>query len=130
MKSLNLIHQKAPDLQLILPGHGQLITNPLAKTQEYIKHRIERISEVYAILKENIWISEKQLLDNTYLDIKDQSISGALVNQRQALIYLEKQKLVQSSLLEEIGDFETKYGANLKWKKILNVKDSLKIDFD
>lgn len=49
MESLRLLH--AEPLKLICPGHGPWITDPVAKLDEYIRHREEREARLLAALE-------------------------------------------------------------------------------
>ena len=46
----SLARLRALDLELIAPGHGPLVTDPAAKLDEYLAHRLERERQVLEAL--------------------------------------------------------------------------------
>jgi len=45
---------RALDLEVLCPGHGPFVTDPAAKLDEYIAHRLERESKIVAALERGI----------------------------------------------------------------------------
>jgi glyoxylase-like metal-dependent hydrolase (beta-lactamase superfamily II) len=52
------------DLELIAPGHGPLITDPAARIDTYLAHRLERERQIAEALAEGL--SEEELLDRVW----------------------------------------------------------------
>ncbi len=51
LQHLERLKNHRPRLQAIAPGHGHLIREPLAKIDEYLHHRLERESQILAVLE-------------------------------------------------------------------------------
>jgi glyoxylase-like metal-dependent hydrolase (beta-lactamase superfamily II) len=56
---------RALDLELIAPGHGPLVTDPAAKLDSYIAHRLERERQLLAALADGLRERE-ELLDRVW----------------------------------------------------------------
>ncbi len=56
---------RALELELIAPGHGPLVTDPAAKLEQYIAHRLERERQVLEALGEGLRERE-ELLDRVW----------------------------------------------------------------
>lgn len=56
------------DLELLLPGHGPLVTDAAAKLEEYVAHRLDRERRLVAAL-ENGRRSAEELLDAAWNDV-------------------------------------------------------------
>ncbi len=68
MESLDKI--AALDLDLLAPGHGELITDPSAKIDEYVAHRLEREAALVAALEAGER-SRQRLLDAAWSDVPE-----------------------------------------------------------
>jgi glyoxylase-like metal-dependent hydrolase (beta-lactamase superfamily II) len=55
------------DLELIAPGHGSLITDPAARIDSYIEHRLDRERRIVDALAEGL--RDEQLLDHVWPDV-------------------------------------------------------------
>ena len=56
------------DLELLAPGHGELIDDPHAKIAEYVEHRLARERALVAALEEGER-SRARLLDRAWSDV-------------------------------------------------------------
>lgn len=56
------------DLEVLCPGHGPYITNPAAKLEEYIAHRLERERSLVTALEGGAR-AESELLDRAWSDV-------------------------------------------------------------
>lgn len=59
---------RALDLELLCPGHGPLVTDPAAKLDQYIAHRLDRERRLLAALDEGLR-SIEELLDRVWDDV-------------------------------------------------------------
>jgi glyoxylase-like metal-dependent hydrolase (beta-lactamase superfamily II) len=64
------------DLELLCPGHGPVVTDPRAKLDEYIEHRLDRERKLLAALERGIR-DRDELLDAAWDDV-DWSVSPSL----------------------------------------------------
>ena len=55
------------ELELLLPGHGPLVTDPAAKLDEYVSHRLERERRLMAALQQGMRTTP-ELLDEVWDD--------------------------------------------------------------
>lgn len=62
---------RAMDLSAIAPGHGDLITEPAAKIDEYIAHRLAREDGVAAALAASGPATVEQLVPAVYADVNE-----------------------------------------------------------
>src|SRR5918995_536308 len=69
LRSLERIKQIRPRLRAIAPGHGHLITNPLAAIDEYIEHRLAREQQVLSAVEERGSATVTELVDQIYVDL-------------------------------------------------------------
>ena len=74
MSSLSILEALKPDK--IYPGHGPIIHKGHAKIQEYIKHRLERESQILTILSKNPH-SVSSLLEEIYKGYPNQVLLAA-----------------------------------------------------
>jgi len=60
--------QKLPNLNLILPAHGDLITNPKERIKQVLDHRESRCEQVFEIVSDNfdIGVSPDGIIDKLY----------------------------------------------------------------
>jgi glyoxylase-like metal-dependent hydrolase (beta-lactamase superfamily II) len=60
--------QKLPNLNLILPAHGDLITNPKERIKEILEHRESRSEQVFEIVRNNLdrGVSPDDIIDKLY----------------------------------------------------------------
>lgn len=56
------------DLRFLCPGHGPLVTDPAAKLEEYISHRLERERRLVAALDRGAR-SVQEMLDDAWADV-------------------------------------------------------------
>lgn len=69
LRSLERIKQIRPRLRAIAPGHGHLITDPLAVVDEYIEHRLAREQQVLAAVEDRGSATVTELVDQIYVDL-------------------------------------------------------------
>ncbi|GLV45778.1 uncharacterized protein CBL_02798 [Carabus blaptoides fortunei] len=95
MKSLNYILKLNPDV--IYPGHGNVIQDPLKKIQYYIDHRNERETQILEVLKNNLHedFTEMDLVKIIYTDIAEKMHRAAAFNVNHHLMKLKKDNKVQ-----------------------------------
>lgn len=95
MKSLNYILKLNPDV--IYPGHGNVIQDPLKKIQYYIDHRNERETQILEVLKNNLHedFTDLELVKIIYTDIAEKMYRAAAFNVNHHLIKLKKENKVQ-----------------------------------
>ena len=67
---------RALELELIAPGHGPLITDPAAKLDQYVAHRVERERQVLAALAEGLR-DRDELLDRVWPAVSAELRPGA-----------------------------------------------------
>ena len=72
----SLARLRALDLELIAPGHGPVVTDPAAKLDKYVAHRLERERQVLAALDEGLRERE-ELLDRVWPGIPPELRGGA-----------------------------------------------------
>ena len=93
MKSLELIKSYKPEL--LYPGHGTVIKNPVGFLSEYIQHRNNREQQIVALLN-NVGkpLAIEELLPSIYTDIEPGLIVAARRNLLLHLGKLEKENRV------------------------------------
>jgi glyoxylase-like metal-dependent hydrolase (beta-lactamase superfamily II) len=90
------------DIAEIVPAHGPIITEPQAKLEEYIAHRIEREQQVLQALEVlPPGATIRQLVQHIYTDVDPQLHRVAAWSVEAHLIKLERKGLVER--LEEGG---------------------------
>jgi len=72
----SLARLRALELDLIAPGHGPLVTDPAAKLDEYVAHRLERERQVLQALSEGLRDRE-ELLDRVWPAVSAELRPGA-----------------------------------------------------
>ena len=72
----SLARLRALDLELIAPGHGPLVTDPAAKLDRYVAHRLERERQVLEALREGLRDRE-ELLDRVWPAVPAELRGGA-----------------------------------------------------
>ncbi|CAH0557559.1 unnamed protein product [Brassicogethes aeneus] len=94
MVSLQDISNLNPDV--VYPGHGNVIQNPVEKLQFYIKHRMQREQQILDVLSNNRKSSfgENDLVKMIYTDINEKLIKAAENNVSHHLKKLEKEAKV------------------------------------
>jgi glyoxylase-like metal-dependent hydrolase (beta-lactamase superfamily II) len=75
------------DLRTLLPGHGPLLSRPLAVLDYYITHRAERLAEIRAALAAGDRTRE-QIVARVYADVDRALWPFAEVSVRAQLVYL------------------------------------------
>ncbi|KAJ8934939.1 hypothetical protein NQ314_013098 [Rhamnusium bicolor] len=95
MNSLQNIANIQPNV--IYPGHGNVIHNPLEKIQFYISHRIEREQQIMDVLSNNRkqYFSEHDLVKIIYVDISEKLVKAAEGNVNHHLLKLLKEEKVK-----------------------------------
>jgi glyoxylase-like metal-dependent hydrolase (beta-lactamase superfamily II) len=66
------------ELELLAPGHGPLVTNPLSKLDEYVEHRLDRERRLVASLDAGAR-SISEMLDAVWSDVPSQLRPAATV---------------------------------------------------
>jgi glyoxylase-like metal-dependent hydrolase (beta-lactamase superfamily II) len=69
LASLDRIRQIRPRLRAIAPGHGHLITDPLAAIDEYIEHRLAREKQIVDALAARGSATVTDLVEDIYVDV-------------------------------------------------------------
>jgi glyoxylase-like metal-dependent hydrolase (beta-lactamase superfamily II) len=64
----SLERMRGLELELLCPGHGPYVTEPRAKIDEYLAHRLEREQKLLAALAEGVR-SRRELLDRAWDDV-------------------------------------------------------------
>ncbi len=72
----SLARLQALELELIAPGHGPLVTDPAAKLDQYVAHRLERERQVLRALDEGLRDRE-ELLDRVWPGVPAELRPGA-----------------------------------------------------
>ena len=72
----SLARLQALELELIAPGHGPLITDPAAKLDQYVAHRVERERQVLAALADGLR-DRDELLDRVWPAVSAELRPGA-----------------------------------------------------
>uniref|UniRef100_A0A914CLZ0 Beta-lactamase-like protein 2 homolog n=1 Tax=Acrobeloides nanus TaxID=290746 RepID=A0A914CLZ0_9BILA len=93
MKSLSRLLELRPSK--IYPGHGPVIEKPNEKIEDYIKHRNQREAQILEVLSDGNPITGMDIVNRVYQDIPFSVKFGALMNVKQHLKKLEKDKKVQ-----------------------------------
>lgn len=92
------------DLEVLCPGHGPYVTNPGAKLDEYIAHRLERERALLTALESGAR-AESELLDRAWADVPDHLRPAAGLTLRAHLEKLAEEGRVpddlDSALLDE-----------------------------
>lgn len=104
MSSLRILEEKFAQAKVIYGGHGPEITQPLAKIQEYIKHRLARQAQLTAALATGPK-TIPQIVEQIYQDVDRRMWPAAA---RQVLAYLvmleaEGQVTAQTLPIEEVA---------------------------
>ncbi|MDR0782724.1 MAG: MBL fold metallo-hydrolase [Propionibacteriaceae bacterium] len=71
-------------LTQILPGHGPIITNPLAKIDHYYAHRLERLDQVREVMDHSL----DDIITLIYGDLSKELLEAAQANVQAQLEYL------------------------------------------
>src|ERR687898_421866 len=69
LASLERLKHIRPRLRAIAPGHGHLITNPLAVIEEYIEHRLARERQIVDALAARGTATVTELVEDIYVDV-------------------------------------------------------------
>lgn len=95
MKSLEHILKLNPDI--IYPGHGNIIQEPLKKIQYYIDHRNQRENQILDVLETNRYndFTEMDLVKLIYTDTSPKLYDAAAYNVNHHLVKLLKENKVQ-----------------------------------
>jgi glyoxylase-like metal-dependent hydrolase (beta-lactamase superfamily II) len=96
METLNRFLTMQP--QLLLPGHGPVVTDPQAKLAEYIEHRRLREQQVLQVLHRES-ATPKQLVDQIYSDL-DPTLQTLALGSVEGIL----QKLVSEQRVIREGD--------------------------
>jgi len=80
-----------PNMQVICPGHGPLITDPVTWIDEYITHREERESQIVAELSKGVPLTSWQIMEHLYTDVDPRLRRMADRNVQTHLAKLEKE---------------------------------------
>jgi glyoxylase-like metal-dependent hydrolase (beta-lactamase superfamily II) len=80
-----------PKLELICPGHGPIIDEPLAWIDEYIEHRTQRERQILEVLAAADALTSWQIMERIYTDLNPRLRRAADGNVRSHLRKLEKE---------------------------------------
>lgn len=96
MQSLQKILDLKPDV--IYPGHGNIVENPIQKIQYYIAHRNQREYQILEALKENMdkQMNEMDLVKIIYVDTPEQLWTAAAYNVNHHLAKLTKENKIKN----------------------------------
>ncbi|CAG9839179.1 unnamed protein product [Diabrotica balteata] len=106
MRSLQDIANLQP--AIILPGHGNTIQNPAEKISFYIKHRLERESQIMEVLNNNRSKSfnEEDLVRMIYEELPESLTKAAQSNVNHHLLkLLREQRVKQMDDKWQVSDF-------------------------
>lgn len=81
---------RAEPLELLCPGHGPVVTDPQAKLDEYVAHRLDRERRLLIALAEDLR-SVDDLLDRAWPDVPDELRPAAAVTLAAHLDKLEEE---------------------------------------
>uniref|UniRef100_U5EIX2 Beta-lactamase-like protein 2 homolog n=1 Tax=Corethrella appendiculata TaxID=1370023 RepID=U5EIX2_9DIPT len=103
MKSLNVILEAKPSI--IYPGHGNVINDPIERVQQYIDHRNQRESQIFAVFNENPQkhFNELDLVKIIYKEISEKLWMAAAANVHHHLGKLTKENKLME-ILDEDGN--------------------------
>ncbi len=87
------------DVSLFAPGHGEWITDPRAKIDEYVAHRAAREQTLLVAINSGER-SRKALLDDAWADVPDVLRGAAALAMQAHLEKLEAEGLVDTTALE------------------------------
>lgn len=80
-----------PNLRVICPGHGPLITQPAAWIDDYVQHREERENQIVDALTASPQLTSWQIMEHIYTDLDPRLRRAADGNVRSHLRKLEKE---------------------------------------
>jgi endoribonuclease LACTB2 len=80
-----------PNLQVICPGHGDLVHDPRERLQSYVDHREERERQILAVLAEGGELTSWEIMLRIYTDIDPRLRRAADGNVRTHLDKLERE---------------------------------------
>jgi glyoxylase-like metal-dependent hydrolase (beta-lactamase superfamily II) len=86
------------DLELLCPGHGPYVTDPRAKIEEYIEHRLERERKLVAALEAGER-SRARLLEAAWDDVPDELRPAATVVMQAHIDKLEAEGRLPADLV-------------------------------
>ena len=72
LASLERLKTIRPRLRSIAPGHGHVITDPLAVIDDYIAHRREREAQVLAAVRARGSATVAEVVEDVYADVADE----------------------------------------------------------
>ena len=72
LEALRRLEALRPPVVSIVPGHGDVITDPPAKLREYLEHRRAREEQIYAVLGEAGSATVEELVPIVYLDVDEE----------------------------------------------------------
>lgn len=87
------------ELELLCPGHGPFVTDPAAKINEYIKHRLEREQKLVGALEAGER-SRARLLDAAWDDVPEALRPAAAVAMQAHLEKLEQEGRLPRGIVE------------------------------
>lgn len=89
MESLYRLRDIAREHQIraLLPGHGPILTSPLAALDSYIDHREARLVQIIAAVRAGSATPE-EIVERVYPDIVEEIVPAALASVRAQLYYL------------------------------------------
>lgn len=87
------------ELELLCPGHGPFVTDPAAKINEYIEHRLERERKLLAALEAGER-SRARLLDAAWDDVPEALRPAAAVAMQAHLEKLEQEGRLPRGIVE------------------------------
>ncbi|VDM16807.1 unnamed protein product [Hydatigera taeniaeformis] len=109
MRSLEMLRQfvvkcNNPKLSF-LPAHGEVITDPVGKIDEYLairKKHINKTRDAFLNNPEGTWLRENSLLEQIYPSAVDKMKELAVNNLRQSLFWLQAEESTKFRIAEPI----------------------------
>ena len=93
LKSLRKM--KEENCEVLYPGHGEMISDGRDRIDTYIKHREERIRQVYAAINVNSFTELSNIVGAVYPGLASHLIPPATFNTMQALNVLIHEKKIE-----------------------------------
>ncbi len=84
-----------PNLQVICPGHGELVNDPRERLGSYVQHRLERERQILAVLAEGGELTSWEIMERVYTDLDPRLRRAADGNVRTHLDKLEREGRVR-----------------------------------
>jgi glyoxylase-like metal-dependent hydrolase (beta-lactamase superfamily II) len=77
LQSLERLKALRPPLRAIAPGHGHLITEPVAAIDEYLEHRRMREAQVLEVVRADGPVAPSAIVERLYVDLVEELVPRA-----------------------------------------------------